>query len=156
MPFSKDHPRTALSAADRALLKKTLGSSTKGALGCVWRGIREKVYLHERYLTKLPIWCEGIAKTFYERDEEEVLVAIKRGDVSFFLCFMLRLDQIDCECIKAGMDAGARAHIIQCRAALDGFRQAAQKRLESLGGEFPPQPRQSEPKKTQTAVRPAA
>ena len=84
------------------------------------------------------------------------VVAIKRGDVSFFLCFMLRLDQIDCECIKAGMDAGARAHIIQCRAALDGFRQAAQKRLESLGGEFPPQPRQSEPKKTQTAVRPAA
>jgi len=53
---------------------------------------------------------------------------------------MLRLDQIDCEAMRAGFTVADRQHLIQCRATLDGFRAVAEKRLRRFGGEFPPKP----------------
>jgi len=130
--------QSALTKDERNALYKRLGTKTKDGVLTLWRGIRQKIYLEGHYLRRLPAWTSLLAFTFYEADEEHIVPALKRGDVAFFIAFMLRLDQIDCEAVRAGLTVAERQHILQTRAVLDGLMRVAETRLVALGGSFPP------------------
>lgn len=131
---------SALTEEERAALYKRLGTKTADGVRVLWRSCRQRMYSGQSFLRLLPRWTVPLAFSFYETDEEAVLTALKRGDVAFFLMFQLRIDQIDCEAVRAGLALAERQPIIQTRAVLDGLRRVAETRLEALGGSFPPKP----------------
>lgn len=133
-------PQSALTDEERAALYKRLGTKTADGVRALWRGCRQRMYSEQTFLRRLPRWTATFSFSFYETDEEAVLTALKRGDVAFFVMFQLRIDQIDCEAVRAGLTLADRQPIIQTRAVLDGLRRVAETRLEAMGGAFPPKP----------------
>lgn len=132
--------QSALTNEERAALYKRLGTKTVDGVRGLWRGCRQRMYSEQQFLRRLPRWAAPLAFTFYETEDEVVIAALKRGDVAFFIAFQLRVDQIDCEAVRAGLTIAERQPIIQTRAVLDGLRRVAETRLGALGGTFPPNP----------------
>lgn len=111
-------------------------SSRRGIVS-VWRGMAQSIY-SARVLNGLPRYAAHLAKQFWSVDGNHVIEAIRIGDVAFFVCFALRLDQIECAMLDKGWSDAERAPLVHAKFVIDGFRQAAQERLELQGGKWPP------------------
>lgn len=111
------------------------------AIASVWRGIRDNIFSRNCKIpyAKLPPFAERLGKMFWDATEDDVMNAILRGDPAWFVAWLIRLDQIDVAMVNAGCSVAERAAIINCRYTLDGFREAAEKRLVKFGGVWPPE-----------------
>jgi hypothetical protein len=102
-----------------------------------WAKIRKTLY-SPRILQGLPPFAEPIAKAVWETDIDDVVRAVRSGDVAFFVAWQLRLDQLDCAMVNAGRTIADRAPLVRIKYLMQGFRDAAEKRLKTLGGSWPP------------------
>jgi|GEM_PF-7135116 len=109
------------------------------AMLLAWKTSKEALYLGGRVpWGKLPKFVEGYLRLLFDTHEYWALRALLVGDVSFFVSWLFKIDQIDLAMIEAGMGLADRAPLIRFRAALDGHREVAEKRLHKLGGTWPP------------------
>jgi hypothetical protein len=104
-----------------------------------WKLMREQLFMEQRVpYTKLPKYVEKYLRLLFDTTEGAALRAMKIGDVPFFIGWMFRLDAIDVAMIDGGFQLADRAALIRFRAAVDGYREVAEKRLRKLGGRWPP------------------
>jgi hypothetical protein len=109
------------------------------ALLMAWKASKEGLYLEGKVpWGRLPKFVEGYLRLLWDTNEYWALRAILVGDVSFFISWLFKLDQIDLAMIEAGLGLADRAALIRFRAAVDGYREVAEKRLKRLGGTWPP------------------
>jgi hypothetical protein len=102
-----------------------------------WKEIQKVIY-SPRILRPLPPFAKRIAKAFWDVEPVQVTHAIAHGDPAFFVAFQIRLTQIDCAMIDAGMTIADRAPVVRSHYLLEGFRQAAENNLVKNGGVWPP------------------
>lgn len=86
----------------------------------------------------MPKFVERLASTFFDADPLACASAITKGDPAWFVAFLIRLDQIDCALLGDGRGIAERTPVIRARYIIDGFRQAAEEQLLSMGGVWPP------------------
>lgn len=104
-----------------------------------WTSMREQLYIENHLPRKrLPKFVEKYLRLLWDTSEWAALRALATGDVPFFIAWLFRIDQIDVAMINAGYGLADRALLIRYRAALDGYREVAEKRLRALGGVWPP------------------
>jgi len=104
-----------------------------------WKSMREILYMQQRVpYRKLPKFVEKYLRLLWDTSEGTALRAMVIGDAPFFIAWLFRLDAIDVAMIDAGYSIADRAALIRFRAALDGYREVAEKRLKKLGGTWPP------------------
>ncbi len=118
-----------------------------------WKRAREQLYIEGSVpWGKLPKFVEGYLRLLWDTSEYWAMRAVAIGDVSFFVGWLFKLDQIDLAMLDAGMTLADRSALIRFRAAVDGYREVAERRLKRLGGVWPPAPidasRQKKPSKT--------
>lgn len=103
----------------------------------IWRKIQRTI-TSPRVLAALPPFVNGLAKTFWDLTPSDATTALARGDCAFFVAFQMRLDQIDCAMVNAGLGTGDRAPVTRAKWLVEGFRMAAEKNLRAKGGQWPP------------------
>lgn len=104
-----------------------------------WKEMRERLYMQQQVpYRKLPKFVEKFLRLLWDTSEATALRAMVSGDVAFFIGWLFRLDQIDVAMIDAGYDLADRSALVRFRAAVDGYRDVAEKRLKKLGGKWPP------------------
>jgi len=104
-----------------------------------WKQMREELFMQQRVpYTKLPKFVQKHLRLLWDTSENTAMRAMVIGDVAFFIGWLFRLDQIDVAMIDAGYDLAARSTLVRFRAAVDGFREVAEKKLKKLGGKWPP------------------
>lgn len=107
-----------------------------------WKGMREALYIEQKVpYRKLPAFVQKYLRLLFDTSEATALRALISGDVAFFIAWLMRLDQIDVAMMNAAYDLADRAALIRFRAAVDGYRETAEKRLKKLGGSWPPTPK---------------
>jgi hypothetical protein len=104
-----------------------------------WRNLARDVF-SPRVCKDMPPYVQDLAETFWKADPSAVTSAIIHGDPAFFVAFQLRLDQIDCELVKAGYGLAKRTPVVRAKYIIDGFMQTAVQVLEEKGGAWPPTP----------------
>lgn len=105
----------------------------------IWRRLQLSLY-SPRVLGGLPNYATMVAEAFWETDAGQVLTAMQKGDVAFFIACLVRIDQIDRAAIDAGRTIADRAPLATARWLVEGFRMAAERRLREVGGVWPPSP----------------
>lgn len=107
-----------------------------------WKTMREMLFMQQKVpYRKLPTFVQKYLRLLWDTSEATALRAMITGDVPFFIAWLFRFDAIDVAMINAGYDLSDRSHLIRFRAAIDGYRDVAEKRLKKLGGAWPPVPR---------------
>lgn len=138
LEFSEAEPlqvTTPLQIRKEAKKVKTVAASFLLA----WKTSKEQLYIEGRVpWGRLPKFVEQYLRLLWDTNEYWALRSMVIGDVSFFIAWLFKIDQIDNAMIDAGMGLADRAPLIRFRAALDGYREVAEKRLKKLGGRWPP------------------
>lgn len=107
-----------------------------------WKGMREALFIEQKVpYRKLPSFVQKYLRLLFDTSEATALRALISGDVPFFVAWLMRLDQIDVAMIDASYDLADRSALIRFRAAVDGYREVAEKRLKKLGGRWPAVPK---------------
>jgi len=107
------------------------------AFSSSWQKIQRTIAA-PRVLAGLPPFVRRLAEVFWETAPHDAEMAVRRGDCAFFVAFQLRLDQIDCAMVNAGLGLGDRAPVTRAKWLMEGFRLAAEDRLIKRGGHWPP------------------
>lgn len=133
-------------------------TTRKGTLAApfmaAWKAMRELLFMQQHVpYRKLPKYVEKYLRLLWDTSESTALRAMAIGDVPFFIGWLFRLDAMDVAMIDAGFTLADRASLVRFRAAVDGYREVAEKRLKKLGGRWPPVTRNEKTKKkTQPAT----
>lgn len=114
-----------------------LSAQTSEALHRTWQALQHGV-ASVRTLKGLPPFAESLAEIFWATTPNDVMVAMQRGDVSYFVALLLRLDQLNSALVKAGRSIADRAPIVNAKWVVEGFRMTAETNLKKLGGQWPP------------------
>lgn len=126
---------------NRRRLKAASGAlshvQTREALTKVWSDIAKDLY-SPRVCKGNPRWFQTLARSFWDADPSQVVSAVTGGDPAFFVSYQIRLDQMDCELVRAERGLAQRSPVIRARYILDGFQSAAADVLREMGGEWPP------------------
>jgi len=139
--FIEDHEKLG-ERAPRGVQTKREGRAPRArasAFLLAWKVMKEQLYIEGRVPSgRLPPFVDKYLRMLWDTNEWTAMRALAIGDVPFFIGWLFRLDQIDVAMIDAGLTLGDRTPIIRYRAAIDGYRQVAEKRLHDLGGVWPP------------------
>jgi hypothetical protein len=134
-------------------IEKDIGIRTKSALipartltvdrlRTIWTKIRSDIY-SPRVLAGLPDYAVDLAQTWAESDEQQVLWAVRTGDVGFFVAFLLRLEAIHAAMERTNATTADKLYLLRIKVVLEGLREAAEERLGLLvaaANEGRPQP----------------
>lgn len=141
LSFSETAPKlglTPVAVADSGAAKMP---SRATAFLLAWKRGKENLFLEGGVpWGQLPRFAELYLRLLWDTNEFWAMRAIAIGDVSFFVAWLLKLDQIDLAMLDAGMTLADRSALIRFRASVDGYREVAEKRLKRLGGVWPPAP----------------
>lgn len=102
-----------------------------------WRSLQNAV-AGRNALHGLPPYAEAVAEILWATTSKDVMLAMQRGDVAFFVAMMARLDTLNDGLIRAGRSIAQRAGIVNAKWVVEGFRMTAEANLQKLGGAWPP------------------
>lgn len=121
--------------------EKTVFKRAKSARGflAAWKRLREAVWVARGVpYKKLPDFAARWGKRLYETHERVAYDALCDGDVFFFDAWSGRLVLMDRAAEDAGLNVVERGTILFAIGVLQGYAEAAAKRLKVLGGKWPP------------------
>lgn len=118
-----------------AEMPRRLSSQTRGAVVRVWKSIQTGVQLS---VSDMPPFAAAMSESIWALQADDVLTAMQRGDVPFFVAMLLRLDLLNDGLTRAGRPVAERASILNAKWVVEGFRLTAERNLRKLGGHWPP------------------